>query len=115
MTNVGTMKRKMDRRDFLRSTLAAAAGAALLLAGCGAPAADGPAADTAVAVDRTQDQEDIAPQPTAQPLEQEWGVACPAGLVNDPYPGRCKHYVDRNGNGVCDRSEPGSGDYPPRT
>lgn len=33
-------------------------------------------------------------------------VACPFGLVNDPYPGRCRRYVDRNGNGLCDLSEP---------
>jgi hypothetical protein len=33
-------------------------------------------------------------------------VACPKGLVNDRYPGRCRLYVDRNGNGICDLSEP---------
>ncbi len=31
-------------------------------------------------------------------------VACPRGLVNDPYPGKCRHYVDRNGDGICDYS-----------
>jgi hypothetical protein len=30
---------------------------------------------------------------------------CPRGLVDDPYPGRCHHYVDRNGNGYCDLSQ----------
>ena len=30
---------------------------------------------------------------------------CPKGLVNDPYPGRCHHYVDSNGSGYCDLSE----------
>lgn len=33
-------------------------------------------------------------------------TACPLGLVNDPYPGECRRYVDRNGNGICDLSEP---------
>ncbi len=33
-------------------------------------------------------------------------VACPKGLVNDPYPGRCRHYVDRDGDGICDLSVP---------
>ena len=49
--------------------------------------------------------------PPAAPTEapQQVCVACPRGLVNDPYPGRCRRYVDANGNGVCDLSEPGSG------
>jgi hypothetical protein len=27
---------------------------------------------------------------------------CPKGLTNDPYPGRCHHYVDDDGDGYCD-------------
>ena len=42
-------------------------------------------------------------------VQQESGVACPFGLVNDPYPGRCKHYRDSNGDGFCDYSVEGSG------
>lgn len=30
---------------------------------------------------------------------------CPRGLTNDPYPGRCRLYVDANGNGYCDLSQ----------
>lgn len=41
--------------------------------------------------------------------EQESGVACPRGLTNDPYPGRCHFYVDSDGDGICDYSVPGSG------
>jgi hypothetical protein len=37
------------------------------------------------------------------------GVACPRGLVNDPYPGHCRRYTDRDGDGICDYSVPGSG------
>jgi hypothetical protein len=37
------------------------------------------------------------------------GVACPRGLVNDPYPGQCHHYVDADGDGYCDYSVAGSG------
>jgi hypothetical protein len=99
----------MDRRGFMRRTVSAVAVMALVLAGCGAPPADAP-----VAVDRIQGQNQLAEE-VAQPLEEDWGVACPAGFVNDPYPGHCKRYVDANGNGVCDLSEPGSGDYRPRT
>jgi hypothetical protein len=31
---------------------------------------------------------------------------CPMGLVNDPYPGACRRYVDTNGDGICDLSQP---------
>jgi len=40
---------------------------------------------------------------------QASGVACPRGLVNDPYPGQCRHYVDSDGDGICDYSVAGSG------
>ena len=40
---------------------------------------------------------------------QTSGVACPYGLVNDPSPGRCHHFVDSDGNGYCDYSMAGSG------
>ena len=30
---------------------------------------------------------------------------CPRGLVKDPYPGRCRLYIDRSGNRICDLSE----------
>ncbi len=49
-----------------------------------------------------------ASPPPATPQPQS-GVACPFGIVNDPYPGECRRYVDRNGDGICDLSEPGSG------
>jgi len=31
---------------------------------------------------------------------------CSKGKVNDPYPGDCARYVDTDGNGICDHSEP---------
>lgn len=31
---------------------------------------------------------------------------CPYGLEDDPYPGECKRYVDTDGDGICDRSQP---------
>ena len=37
------------------------------------------------------------------------GMACPRGLVNDPSPGQCRHYVDADGDGYCDYSVAGSG------
>lgn len=50
---------------------------------------------------------DLEPTATAVPVSGP--VACPFGLVQDPFPGRCGRYTDRNGNGYCDLSEPGSG------
>ncbi len=31
---------------------------------------------------------------------------CPKGLVYDPYPGQCSNYIDTDGDGYCDHSEP---------
>lgn len=44
--------------------------------------------------------------PTVTPITKRVTVACPFGQVNDKYPGRCGRYVDRNGNKICDLSEP---------
>jgi hypothetical protein len=30
---------------------------------------------------------------------------CPRGLVNDPYPGACRRYLDTNGDNICDLSQ----------
>ncbi|MBU4511235.1 hypothetical protein KJ830_09360 [bacterium] len=31
---------------------------------------------------------------------------CPFGLEDDPYPGECKRYIDTDGDGICDLSQP---------
>jgi hypothetical protein len=51
----------------------------------------------------------IGAAPAATPATQAVYVACQYGVVDDPYPGRCKRYRDLNGNGYCDLSVPGSG------
>ncbi|MFH0862199.1 MAG: hypothetical protein V1875_04135 [Candidatus Altiarchaeota archaeon] len=33
-------------------------------------------------------------------------VECPFGIVNDSYPGQCARYMDDDGSGLCDLSEP---------
>ena len=40
-----------------------------------------------------------------QSVPSRSAARCPKGLVNDPYPGRCHHYTDRDGSGYCDLSE----------
>jgi hypothetical protein len=65
------------------------------------PAPDAPA-PTATPVEATP-----LPVPTATPdAVVEMCVRCPRGLVNDPYPGRCRLYVDKDGDGLCDLSVP---------
>lgn len=51
----------------------------------------------------------VETKPTPAPTQQLGGVACPRGVVNDPFPGRCRHYTDNDGDGFCDYSIPGSG------
>ena len=60
--------------------------------------------DTLTAAPATDAPSTEAPTPTAEPGEVK--VACPRGMVWDAYPGHCRLYVDRNGNGYCDYSEP---------
>jgi|AntAceMinimDraft_15_1070371.scaffolds.fasta_scaffold06750_4 hypothetical protein len=31
---------------------------------------------------------------------------CPFGLEDDPYPGECNRYIDSDGDGICDLSQP---------
>lgn len=46
------------------------------------------------------------PVPAATPSESVPTVACHKGVTYDPYPGRCRLYVDHNGDGYCDYSIP---------
>lgn len=85
----------LSRRAFLILGGAATLVAGAVLAGYKALSANGTGADAGS--DRTA---------TTDP---KGGVACPFGLVNDPYPGRCPRYTDANGDGLCDYSVPGSG------
>ena len=31
---------------------------------------------------------------------------CPYGIKNDTYPGKCPRYIDTDGDGICDHSQP---------
>ena len=89
----------LGRRAFLALGGAAAVATGLMIAGYKAivEASQADASETSTRVSAAQ---------------QESGVACPFGLVDDPYPGRCRRYVDSNGDGLCDYSVPGSGRNP---
>lgn len=103
---------RCNRRRFLQLGGLAAVG--IVLAACGGSTAND-AAESQIAA--------AAPDPTAtaslsseptQSSAQPSGVACRTGIVKDPFPGHCRNYVDRNGNGYCDLSELGSGSISPR-
>jgi hypothetical protein len=89
----------LSRRAFLVLGGVATAFTAAVVAGFKAISAD--EADNTAGVSLSSSQTAAA--------DQEGGVACPHGLVNDPYPGRCHFYVDLEGDGICDYSVPGSG------
>ncbi|HNT75208.1 MAG TPA: hypothetical protein PKH77_09335 [Anaerolineae bacterium] len=65
----------------------------------------------AVAAESTEAAVEVVAQPTptvaaaTSPSTSRPTTRCPHGLVNDPYPGRCRRYTDKNGNGICDYSE----------
>jgi len=85
------------RRRFLVLVGAVCAGAAC--AGCsGALAAAGTSSTTDAA-------STVSTTDTTNTSSAATGSRCPKGLINDPYPGRCRSYRDTNGNGYCDLSE----------
>jgi hypothetical protein len=113
---------RYSRRRFLVITCGAAAG--LMCAGCAeqvgveagaAPTvvessptlAAGNAAPAAAAIATAVSEPIPAPTaaPTASAISAPVRSACPKGLINDPYPGRCRLYRDSSGNGFCDYSE----------
>lgn len=60
---------------------------------------------TIAVVERVNPTSTPTTAPATVSAPQRAATRCPRGMVNDPYPGRCHHYVDKNGNGVCDLSE----------
>jgi hypothetical protein len=94
---------------------------ALVLSGCSQSTAAGSDSPISRAIPTATLQPTVVDSPTVRavptptpPSAEAEGVACPSGVVNDPYPGHCKRYVDANNNGLCDLSELGSGDVEPR-
>lgn len=42
---------------------------------------------------------------TTTSIVQKIEASCPRGEVNDPYPGMCGLYVDKDNDDICDLSE----------
>jgi len=98
-----------SRRWFIVSSATLAAGT-LLCTACD-PASQEIAVDIEASdrPDQPADEQQSAETALATPAPQsdsQVKTECPFGLVNDPAPGRCRRYVDKNGNGFCDYSEP---------
>jgi hypothetical protein len=70
-------KEKINRRDFIRLAGTSVA-ATVFMSGCSLVSKSNKSAASGV---------------------------CPHNLVNDPWPGECREYVDQDGNGICDYSE----------
>ncbi|KAA3655505.1 MAG: hypothetical protein DWQ04_33435, partial [Chloroflexi bacterium] len=43
-----------------------------------------------------------------QSAASQMTVACHKGITYDAYPGKCRHYIDTDGDGYCDLSIPSS-------
>jgi hypothetical protein len=127
MTSSDRTDGKVSRREFLRMGGVAVVAVGALLAGCRPSGTAnttsegrGQANPLATVATATALVDSAASSPaaaaTATPAaQQNLGVACPFGLVNDRFPGRCKRYRDSDGNGYCDFSVLGSGDMPARS
>jgi hypothetical protein len=64
--------------------------------------ADSPSASSPPDADPAAETPDGASDPTPTPSPDACTVLCPNGCA---YPGRCRRYVDRNGNNWCDNGE----------
>ena len=86
----------MSRRAFLALSGATAVGVGLAAAGY-------------KAITQAAEGGDGEGDSAATRVSQASGVACPRGLTNDPFPGKCRRYVDSDGDGICDYSVAGTG------
>ena len=98
------MTRRLCRRRLL--TLGCGAALTVFCVGCGPAAEQIIRSDgSAEAAESAQAAQGMTEVPDTEQATGPVRTACPRGMVNDPYPGRCRMYVDRNGSGYCDLSE----------
>ncbi|MCB9422122.1 MAG: DUF4405 domain-containing protein [Ardenticatenaceae bacterium] len=109
-----TYTQPVNRREFLRLAGVGALAAGAAVVGYKTLWADEDVAMNTGAVDTTIDtavieQSESIPLtvlPSTSSTTTVQTVSCPKGLTYDPYPGRCHHYRDSNGDGYCDYSIP---------
>ena len=93
---------KLSRRRFLALGCGALCTAAL---GSGCASSLGTEVATSSTLTESIEADEQTEDVTSVSVQDSSTTRCPKGLVNDPYPGRCRHYVDSNGSGYCDLSE----------
>jgi hypothetical protein len=104
--SAGAKGTPMSRRAFLTAAGTTAAAAGLLVAATAVFGTDSAEASSTEQED-TSSAEASSTAPQVSSTSQGGTFACPRGLVNDPYPGKCHHYVDTTGDGFCDYSVAG--------
>jgi len=112
-----------DCEDICEGSACVSDSSAADVAAADAPSGGEPAQVDAVAtqlpvVEMTEAEPTAVVEPTRVPTPTATAEAvaspkravgmCPFRLLNDPYPGRCRRYIDLDGNGICDYSEPPS-------
>jgi hypothetical protein len=101
--HAGAKGTPMSRRAFLTAVGTTAAAAGLLVAATTIFGTDRAGAGSTELED-TSSAEASSTASEVSSASQGGTVACPRALVNDPYPGKCHHYVDTTGDGFCDYS-----------
>jgi hypothetical protein len=101
--HAGVKGTPMSRRAFLTAAGTTAAAASLLVAATAIFGTDRAEAGSTEQED-TSSAEGSSTATQVSSASQGGTVACPRGLVNDLYPGKCHHYVDTTGDGFCDYS-----------
>jgi hypothetical protein len=101
--HAGAKGSPMSRRAFLTAAGTTAAAGGLLVAATAIFGTDRIEAGSTELED-TSSAEASSTASEVSSTAQGGTVACPRGLVNDPYPGKCHHYVDTTGDGFCDYS-----------
>jgi hypothetical protein len=101
--HAGAKGTPMSRRAFLTAAGTMAAVAGLLVASTAIFGTDRAGANS-IEQEDTSSSEASSTATQVSITTQGGTVACPRGLVNDPYPGKYHHFVDTTGDGFCDYS-----------
>lgn len=88
------------------SATANSSGSPAAVSSSGRPTAPTTAEAVPSAVSTSAPTATVAAAPTLPPVANTGTVACRKGFRYDPYPGHCRLYVDRDGDGFCDYSVP---------
>ncbi len=105
-TVTATSSNSVNRREFLRLAGVGILATGVVAVGYKALFDGGETAVTTSETEQAVESTTTGSIPlTVQNASSPGGTSsCPKGLTYDPYPGRCHHYIDRDGDGYCDYS-----------